>query len=54
MDRRQYPKNVGRKASFKFETTEGEKSEVEGVLQDVSENNITVQQEDDSNIYHTL
>jgi ribosome maturation factor RimP len=48
VDRRQYPKNVGRKASFKFETTEGEKTEVEGVLQEVSEQDITVQQDDDS------
>ena len=50
VDRRQYPKNVGRKGAFKYETEEGEKTEIEGMLQEVSEDNITVQQEDESTL----
>lgn len=49
VDRRQYPKNVGRKAKFKFKE-EGEYSKVEGTLQDVSEEHIVISLNDESTI----
>lgn len=49
VDRRQYPKNVGRKAKFKFEK-DGEARNVEGILQEVSDENIVVELDDDSTI----
>ncbi len=48
-DRRQYPKNKGRKAKFKYKKN-GEYQKVEGILQDVSEQNIVIQLEDESTI----
>jgi ribosome maturation factor RimP len=47
VDRRQYPKNVGRKASFKYKK-DGEEMSVEGTLQDVSEESISIKLDDDS------
>jgi len=49
VDRRQYPKNVGRKAEFKFQK-DGEQTSIEGTLQEVSEENIAIKLEDDSTI----
>lgn len=47
VDRRQYPKNVGRKAKFKVKH-DGEYSKVEGVLKEVAEEHIVVNLDDDS------
>ncbi len=41
VDRRQYPKNIGRKAKFTFKE-DGEDTNVEGVLKDVDENYVIV------------
>ena len=49
VDRRQYPKNVGRKAEFKYQK-DGEQTSIEGTLQEVSEENIAIKLEDDSTI----
>jgi ribosome maturation factor RimP len=49
VDHRQYPKNVGRKASFKYKQ-EGEEMSVEGTLQEVSEESISIKLDDDSTI----
>lgn len=49
VDRRQYPKNVGRKAKFKYEK-DGEARKVEGTLQEVSDENIVIELDDDSTI----
>lgn len=49
VDRRQYPKNVGRKAKFKFKTDD-EYSKVEGTLREVSDEGIIIALEDDSSI----
>lgn len=48
-DRRQYPKNVGRKAKFKFKQ-DGDDREVEGTLQDVTKDNIEIKLEDESTV----
>ncbi len=48
-DKRQYPKNKGRKARVKFKSN-GEYRKVEGTLQNVEEQEIVVQQEDGSNV----
>jgi len=47
VDRRQYPKNVGRKARFKYQK-DGEKASIEGTLQEVSEEDVAIKLEDDS------
>ncbi len=49
VDRRQYPKNIGRKAKFKYKK-EGEYSKVEGTLKDVSEEHIVISLDDESTI----
>ncbi len=49
VDRRQYPKNVGRKAEFKY-TEDGEQTSIEGTLQEVSDESIAIKLEDDSTI----
>lgn len=49
VDRRQYPKNVGRKAKFKFKQ-DGEEREIEGTLQEVTDTGIEVRSEGDTNI----
>lgn len=49
VDRRQYPKNVGRKAKFKYKK-EGEYSKVEGILKDVSEEHVVIALDDESTI----
>lgn len=49
VDRRQYPKNVGRKAEFKYRK-DGEQASIEGTLQEVSEEDIAIKLEDDSTI----
>lgn len=46
-DKRQYPKNKGRKTKVKYKS-DGEYLKVEGVLQDVEENDIVIEQEDGS------
>lgn len=48
-DRRQYPKNKGRKAKFKFKD-DGEYRKIEGVLDDISEQHIVIRLEDESTI----
>lgn len=47
VDRRQYPKNVGRKAKFKFKR-EGEYSKIKGVLKKVTDEHVLVALDDDS------
>lgn len=47
VDKRQYPKNKGRKAKIAF-TDEGENHEVEGVLQEVFEDKIVIEMEEES------
>lgn len=47
VDRRQYPKNKGRKAKIKYKS-EGESRKVEGILHDISEDKIIIELEDDS------
>lgn len=49
IDRRQYPKNVGRKANFKYEEDD-EMQEVEGTLQEVSDEAIIIELEDNSTV----
>ncbi len=49
VDRRQYPKNVGRKAKFKYKQ-DGEYTKVEGTLQEVSDDDIIIELEDESTI----
>ena len=49
IDRRQYPKNVGRKANFKYEE-DNEMQEVEGTLQEVSDEAIIIELEDNSTV----
>lgn len=49
VDRRQYPKNVGRKAKFKYKKS-GEYTKVEGTLQEVSDDDIKIELEDESTI----
>lgn len=44
-DRRQYPKNMGRKARIKYKS-EGDYIKLEGVLSEVKEQNIVVEKED--------
>lgn len=44
-DRRQYPKNMGRKARIKYKS-DGEYQKMEGVLREIDESNIIVEQED--------
>jgi ribosome maturation factor RimP len=46
-DKRQYPKNKGRKAKVKYKS-DGEYIKIEGILQDVDENDIAIEQEDGS------
>lgn len=53
VDRRQYPKNVGRKAKFKYKT-DGEYSKVEGTLQEVAEEHVVIELDDDSTIKVTF
>jgi ribosome maturation factor RimP len=47
VDRRQYPKNIGRKAKFKYKT-DGEYSKVEGTLKEVTEEHIGIELDDDT------
>lgn len=47
VDRRQYPKNIGRKAKFKFKH-DGEYSKVEGTLQDIADDYIIVALDDNA------
>ena len=47
VDRRQYPKNVGRKAKFKFKK-DGEYTKVEGTLKKVDDNHVVVSMGDES------
>ncbi|MEL7834456.1 ribosome maturation factor [Fodinibius sp. Rm-B-1B1-1] len=47
VDRRQYPKNVGRKAKFKFET-DGEYTTVEGTLAEVKDDHIIIEKDEES------
>jgi ribosome maturation factor RimP len=49
VDRRQYPKNVGRKAKFKYKQDD-EYRKVEGTLQKVSDEDIVIELNDDSTI----
>lgn len=49
IDRRQYPKNVGRKANFKYEE-DNEIQEVEGTLQEVSGEAVIIELEDNSTV----
>lgn len=49
VDRRQYPKNVGRKARFKYHK-DGEKASIEGTLQEVSDEDVAIKLEDDSTV----
>lgn len=46
-DKRQYSKNKGRKAKVKYKV-DGEYLKIEGILQDVDENDIAIEQEDGS------
>lgn len=48
-DKRQYPKNKGRKAKFKFKD-DGKYQKVEGTLDEVSEQHIVIRLEDESTI----
>lgn len=47
IDRRQYPKNIGRKARFKFKA-DGEHTTVEGTLAEVKDDHIIIKQDEDS------
>lgn len=49
VDRRQYPKNVGRKAKFKFKK-DGEYRKVEGTLVEVSDEEVVIDLDDDSTL----
>ena len=49
VDRRQYPKNKGRKAKFKYKK-DGEYIKIEGTLKDVTEEGIEIQLEDESTL----
>jgi ribosome maturation factor RimP len=49
VDRRQYPKNIGRKAEFKYQK-DGEHQKIEGVLQEVSDDDIVIELDDDSEV----
>jgi len=49
VDRRQYPKNQGRKAKVKFKEN-GEYRKVEGVLQEIREDEIIIELEDESTL----
>lgn len=46
-DKRQYPKNKGRKTKVKYKSN-GEYLKTEGILQDVNEDDIAIEQEDGS------
>lgn len=50
VDRRQYPKNKGRKAEVKYKN-EGESRKVKGVLQDILEDKIVIELEDDDSTF---
>ena len=49
VDRRQYPKNQGRKAKVKYKEN-GEYRKAEGVLQEIRENEIIIELEDESTL----
>lgn len=49
IDRRQYPKNVGRKANFKYKEDD-EIQQVEGTLQEVSDEAVVIELEDNSTV----
>jgi len=49
VDRRQYPKNEGRKAKCKYKRN-GEYLKVEGILQDVTDNEIVIELDDESRV----
>ncbi len=46
VDRRQYPKNVGRKAKFKYKT-DGEYTTVEGMLEEVKDDHIIIARDEE-------
>lgn len=50
VDRRQYPKNVGRKAKFKYEQDGDKYRKVEGTLEEVTDQEIVIELNDDSTI----